>query len=117
MCHLQGRLCIYEIMAEESTVNYWEVSIRNWLERTTGFMMALLFCFVEIWQYRFRCSTKSCPYLLFDSAPKETNGNVLLFLFYCPAGQVQYVSGSLRISLILTLSSSPRICTNHAIDR
>lgn len=23
---LQGRLCIYELMAEDSAVNYWEVS-------------------------------------------------------------------------------------------
>ncbi|SAL99409.1 hypothetical protein [Absidia glauca] len=85
-----GRLCIYEIMAEESTVNYWEVSIGNRLEWATGFMMALMFCFVEIRQYRLRCSTKGRPYLLFNSAPNETDGNVLLFLFYCPAGQVQY---------------------------
>lgn len=24
----QGRLCIYELMAEESAVNYWEVHLR-----------------------------------------------------------------------------------------
>lgn len=26
LIYVQGRLCIYELMAEESAVNYWEVS-------------------------------------------------------------------------------------------
>lgn len=28
---IQGRLCIYELMAEDSAVNYWEVSPRRLL--------------------------------------------------------------------------------------
>lgn len=27
---IQGRLCIYELMAEESAVNYWEVMLPLW---------------------------------------------------------------------------------------
>jgi hypothetical protein len=30
----EGRLCIYELMAEESAVNYWEVS--NFLKKNMG---------------------------------------------------------------------------------
>jgi hypothetical protein len=46
MSSMKGRLCIYELMTEESAVNYWEVSLvyRNTLQPLTPFArnMAML---------------------------------------------------------------------------
>lgn len=53
LCY-QGRLCIYEVMAEESAVNYWEVSsviylTPSWLLSRVLAEYRILILFVEIW--------------------------------------------------------------------
>ena len=43
---LQGRLCIYELMAEESAVNYWEVRLSANTPFGSNFSLS---CASEIW--------------------------------------------------------------------
>ena len=45
-----GRLCIYELMAEESAVNYWEV--RSYFQLPCYLFSVLILECLEIWKCR-----------------------------------------------------------------
>jgi len=49
-----GRLCIYELMAEESAVNYWEVIIIQFFCSGTFLNVSFHFSILEIWTCCFR---------------------------------------------------------------
>lgn len=60
----EGRLCIYELMAEESAVNYWEVSNLLYCRSYKYYILTHSKNYIEIWKYRFRSRTKGCVDIL-----------------------------------------------------
>lgn len=55
----EGRLCIYELMAEESAVNYWEVSSMHYIIYIRIYANVFYINFLEVWKYSIRSRTKS----------------------------------------------------------